>query len=398
MVIDTLTLLVAAGAVVAISGVSFILNTVLRRNDLYGRIWSAAFVAGILETIAYLVWATSEDAWWASSIGNAALVASLGLMWTGARSYNERPRIYLSITLLGAFLTLVASLVEGPGGGDWAGAEVMFVAIVVYSGLAGWETIRGTLKRSVNGRVLTIVFWVVSLYYLLRTIVLVGTGDTSAAFTQYFGTVTTTFIAIVLVIVAAISMSVLQPADSTREHGSGRRTGTLLIPGVATADQFEQQAKDWLARSKRDHEPLVVLEVVIDNIDHINTAFGREVGDAAIRTVGRIACEQTPAASLVGYLGVDRFLIVTTPPAFGSPTDIAGRLQTALVETPVDTDQGIRATVTFGLATTEDVGYTLEGLEKVARVAMRAAQVDGPGTVRLASSDRNENETTAGSS
>jgi diguanylate cyclase (GGDEF)-like protein len=392
MVIDTLTLLVAAGAVVAIAGVSFILNTVLRRNDLYGRIWSAAFIAGILETVSYLVWATSDAAWWASSIGNGALVASLGLMWTGARTYNERRRNYLALTLLGSFLALGASLVAGPDGGDWAGAEVMFLGVVVFSALAGWESIRGTLKRSVNGRVLTIVFWTVSVYYLLRLIVLVGLGEDSEAFVDYFGTITTTFIAIILVIVAAISMSVLQPADSTREHGSGRRTGTLVIPGVTSAEQFEQQAKDWLARSKRDREPVVLLEIAIDNLEHINTAFGRELGDDTIRTVGRIACENTPAASLVGYLGIDRFLVITSLPSFGSPTDIAERLQTALVETPVDSDQGVRATATFGLATTDDVGYSLDSLEKVARVAMRAAQVDGPGTVRLASSDRNLNE------
>ena len=47
MHIDTLTLLIAAGAVVAVSGVSFILNTVLRRNERYGRIWSIAFIARV---------------------------------------------------------------------------------------------------------------------------------------------------------------------------------------------------------------------------------------------------------------------------------------------------------------------------------------------------------------
>ena len=395
MVIDILTLLVAAGAVVAIAGVSFILNTVLRRNDAYGRIWSIAFISGILETIAYLVWATSETAWWAAAVGNGALVASLGFMWSGARSYNGRVRTYQWVTGLASVLAIGSALIEGPDGTDWAGAEVMFIAIVAFSALAGVESVRGVLKSSVNGRVLSIVFWVVSLYYLIRLIVLVATGETSVAFTQYFGTVTTTFIAIVLVIVAAISMSVLQPADSTREHGSGRRTGTLVIPGVVSVDQFEQQATDWIARSRRDHEPLVVLELAVDNLDHIVTAFGRDLGDDTIRTVGRIACEKTPAATLVGYLGGERFLILTTSPSFGSPAEIAERLQTALVETPVNNDQGVRATATFGVATTEDVGYTLEGLEKVARVAMRAAQVDGPGTVRVATSDRNLDETTA---
>jgi diguanylate cyclase (GGDEF)-like protein len=398
MVIDTLTLLVAAGAVVAISGVSFILNTVLRRNDTYGRIWSIAFVAGILETLSYLVWATSDAAWWASAVGNASLVLSISFMWSGARSYNERLRTYVWVSLIGSALVLIATLVEGPGGGDWAGAEVMFIAIVIFASLAGWETVRGALKRSVNGRVLTIVFWIVALYYLLRTLVFITAGESSVAFTQYFGTVTTTFIAIVLVIVAAISMSVLQPADSTRTTESGRRTGTLVIPGVVSAEQFEQLSGDWLARSKRDRESLVFFELSIDNIEQINTAFGREMGDEAITAVGRTACEVSPAAALVGYLGRERFVVLTTPPAFGSAVDIAERLQTALVETPIDVEQGIRATVVFGLATTDDVGHSLDALEKVARAEMRASQGETAGTASVASSNRNTAETTSGPS
>jgi GGDEF domain-containing protein len=373
MLIDTVTLLVAAGAVVAISGVSFILNTVLRRNEAYGRIWSIAFIAGILETVASLVWATSDDAWWASGVANGAIVLSLGLMWAGCRSYNNRTRAYTWVTLLASILVILAALVEGPDGGYWAGTEVMFLGVIGFSALAGWEAVQGSLKRSVNGRVLSIIYWLVAVYYLLRLIVFVSAGETSEAFLGYFGTNTTAFIAIVLVIVAAISMSVLQPATARREQGSGKRTGSLVIPGVVSAENFEQQAKDWLERSRRDREPLVMLELSIDNLEHISTAFGYEMSDDAIITVGRIACEHTPSATLVGYIRLERFIILTTPPAFGSPVDIIESLQTAIVETAVDAQQGMRALATFGMATTDEFGYAFADLERAAREAMSRA-------------------------
>ncbi|CAN5195477.1 hypothetical protein BH11ACT2_BH11ACT2_00120 [soil metagenome] len=382
--IDTFTMLVAAGAVVAIAGVSFILNTVLRRNDLYGRLWSIAFVAGILETISYLVWAAAPGAWWAAGIGNGSLVLALAFMWSGCRAFNERPRSYAWVSVVGSLLVAGACLVAGPNGGDWAGAAEMFVGLVIFAALAGVESVRGALRRSVNGRVLAIVFFAVALYYLLRLGVFVVTGEHSVAFTQYFGTVTTTFIAIVLTIVAAISMSVLQPAQNHSANRDGRRAGEPTIPGVATAELFGQQATDWLARSKRDREPLVMLELVVDNFDHITTAFGRELGEEAIALVGRTACESAPSASLVGYLLNERFVILTTPPAFGSPVDIAQRLQTALVETPVDAALGVRATATVGVATTDDFGYTLADLATASRDAMRAAQAESPGSITLA--------------
>jgi diguanylate cyclase (GGDEF)-like protein len=386
MLLDSVTLLAAAGAVVAVAGVTFILNTVLRRNDLYGRLWSVGFIAGILETISYLIWATSPHAWWAASIGNGALVLSLALMWSGCRAYNDRTRNYVWISFLASALVTLASAVEGENGGDWAGAEIMFSGIVVFSGLAAWESLRGALKRTINGRVLSIVFWIVALYYLLRTIVFLGAGENSTVFDDYFGTVTTTFIAIVLVIVAAICMSVLQPMPNALDGTARSRAGSLAIPGVVDIDQFGQQAGDWLARSRRDRESLVALEFSIDNLEHLDVALGRETTDAAISAVGRIACQSAPTASLVAYLNSGRFIILTPKPVFGSPAEIAGTLQTALVETPIDPDQGVRATASFGVATTDECGYSLEQLEGAARVALRDARARGAGSVVLAAS------------
>lgn len=382
--IDTFSILVAAGAVVAVSGVAFILNTVLRRNDVYGRLWSIAFIAGILETIAYLAWAAVPGAWWATAIGNGSLVLALAFMWSGCRAFNERQRSYAWVSVTASVLVVGACLVAGPDGGAWAGAWEMFVGVIVFAGFAGVESVTGPLKRSVNGRVLAIVFFVVSLYYLLRLAAFLGAGESSVAFVHYFGTVTTTLIGIALTIVAAISMSVLQPAHLSSLDRDGRRAGEPSIPGVSSLELFEQQARDWLARSQRDREALVLLELVVDNFDHIATAFGREVGDEAIALVGRIACESTPSASLVGYVSNERFIILTTPPAFGSSVDIAQTLQTALVERPVDPVQGVRATATFGLATTNEFGYSLAALELASREAMRTAQAESPGSVTVA--------------
>jgi len=383
MIIDIQTLLIASGVVVAVSGVSFILSTALRRSEAYGRTWSIAFVAGILETIAYIVWAASPSAWWGIAVGNASLVLALGLMWSGCRQFNERGSLFW-VPLLGSAAVGVACLIQGPSGGAWAGAAAMFAGIVVFSALAGLETVTGNLRRALDARVLTIVFWVVAIYYFLRLAVFLAAGDSSEIFTTYFGTVTTTVIAIVLVIVAAISMTAIQPPSDRTTTRSGGGSRNLRIEGVSDLEHFEQEMRDWLVRSRRDREALVLLALSVDGLTHINSAFGRPFGDQTIRTVGRIACEFSPAAALIAHSGGGRFLILTTAPTVGSPVAIAERLQTAFVETPVDAVQGIRAIATFGLACTDDVGYDLTEMALAADSALQVAKATKPGTITLA--------------
>ena len=56
MQLDGPTLQMISGLIVILCGVSFIFNTALNRNDPPGRLWSLAFVGGIMVTLAYAVY------------------------------------------------------------------------------------------------------------------------------------------------------------------------------------------------------------------------------------------------------------------------------------------------------------------------------------------------------
>jgi diguanylate cyclase (GGDEF)-like protein len=382
MLIDTQTLILASGAVVAISAFSFIINTVLRGADDVGRTWSIAFIMGILTTLSYAVWSVVPHAWWAVAVGNAALVLSLGAMWSGTRQFNERKALrYVTVPasiLVGGFV-----LLEGPTGGGWAGAVPMFLGVAAFATLAGIETVRGVLRRSLNARVLTVVFWGVALFYLLRTVVILVDGSDGDIFNRYWGTVSTTFVTIVFVILAAISMSVLSASRRTRGGDAARGSGDSTIAGVFDKQEFEQAARDWLLRAKRDRDALVLLYLDVANLEHMNTAFGRTYGDQAVYAVGRIAVEHSPSASIVGHIRGKRFALLTTVPSVGSPAVVAERLHTALVEIPIDPVEGIRAIATCGLGLTEIAGYDFADLQKTTLDALSQAESTGPGEIYL---------------
>jgi diguanylate cyclase (GGDEF)-like protein len=384
MLIDLQTLLLAQGVVVTICGVAFIVNNVLRRNDKVGRTWSIAFISGILAAFAYAVWALVPGAWWGNAIGNAAVVLSLATMWSGCRQYNDRSSA-MAISLLGAGITVLAALVPGPDGGDWAGAAVEFAAVAVFAALAGVESVRFRMRRSVTARMLSVVFWGVCVYFTLRLAAFLINGESGAAFLEYFGTVQTTFASITLVVLAAVSMSVLTTNRAVRGAQDIAAAEAPRLPGVLPLPEFEQHAEAWLLRAQRDRDPLVLLLVDIANLDDMNTAFGRSYGDEAIRAVARICVRTLPSAAIVGHQRGKSFIILTSAPAVGDAIIVAERLHTALVETPIDPVEGIRAVASCGLVSTRTAGYDYATLRVQATAALLSARETGPGAIRLGS-------------
>jgi diguanylate cyclase (GGDEF)-like protein len=382
MVIDRQTLLLVQGVVVAIAGVAFIVNNILRRNDKVGRTWSIAFISGILAALGYAVWAVVPGAWWGNAIGNAAVVLSMATMWSGCRQYNDRSSA-LGISLAGAVTTALAALLPGADGGDWAGSEIEFAAVAIFSALAGVETSRFRMRRSVTARMLSVVFWGVCIYFSIRLVALLTVGENGALFTDYFGTVSATFVSITLVVLAAVSMSVLTTNRSVRGAGDIAAAEAPSLPGVLSAPDFDQHAEAWLLRAQRDRDPLVFLLVDIANLDDMNTAFGRSYGDEAIRAVARICVRTLPSAAIVGHLRGKSFLILTSAPAVGNEVVVAERLHTALVESPIDPIEGIRAVASCGLASTRTTGYAYTALRSQAAAALVSAKEAGAGAIRL---------------
>jgi hypothetical protein len=117
--LDLMSVLVMTTLVVNVSGILFIVETLLRRDEGAGSVWALAFLAGMLTTLSYSLWAQTPDAWWAIAVGNAAFVASTGCMWLGCRRFNGRRMGWASAVV--AVAVAVAGFtvaLAGPGGGD----------------------------------------------------------------------------------------------------------------------------------------------------------------------------------------------------------------------------------------------------------------------------------------
>ncbi|WP_460794996.1 diguanylate cyclase domain-containing protein [Microbacterium sp. GXF0217] len=333
MEFDLVTVSALTSLVVVVAGVVFIAETLLREDDIVSRLWSLAFLSGILTSLAYMIWALAPQTWWAVAIGNAAFVASGGFMWLGCRAFNDRA-IGWPLGVVG-FLTAAACvtvIIEGPDGGAWAGANVMFVSLFVLPGAAAIEALRGQLGRIKTTLGFTLVLGMQSLYYLGRTIVSLVFGTDSDVFTTWWGTVSTSIVTITLMVVAVVVASVLR-AERAGLRGRETLTAPVLTGGaVLEARSFQRFLRDAVRRAQLHGERIGVISVRIDDLDQVSTAFGAEEADE-LRSAWREAMRTSvPTQAWIGDDGAGGLVVSSVVADATGARRIAKRLRRGVHE------------------------------------------------------------------
>ena len=380
--LDLYSVLVMTAVVVNVSGILFIVETLLRRDEGAGRIWALAFLAAMLTTLAYVIWAQSPEAWWAVAIGNAAFVAGTGCMWLGCRRFNGRRMAWSSAVVAAAVVAAAASVfLAGPNGGDWAGALWMFIPLIAFAGAGAIECLRGELRESRTAWVLSAVFGFQSLYYLSRTTAFLTSGPDSTLFQNAFGTITTSFVTVTLTIVAVVVTSVLRAGRAPmRGHLRPAGFGTAR-DGILSQDVFEGAMGDLCERARWRSELVGVIAVRIDDLEQISTAFGSDVARAVTETWRTGVRRHAPSNSFVAEDGPTGLLVGVL---VDSPRE--ARRQAAVIYRGLFDDLGMVGSsvsgdiggvipvVGVGVALSDSTGYDAEALAGVARdAATRAA-------------------------
>ncbi|WP_457101731.1 hypothetical protein [Microbacterium sp. P5_E9] len=375
MTLDLASVLVMTALVVNVCGILFIIETMLRRDEGAGRIWALAFLAGILTTVAYIVWVQSSAAWWAIAVGNAAFVIATGCMWLGCRRFNGRPVLGWSALVAAAALAAAISVVvAGPDGGDWAGALWMFIPLLGFAGVAAVECLRGALGESRTAWVLAAVLGVQALYYVSRTTAFITSGPESTLFQTVFGTVNTSILTTTLTIVAVVVTSVLR-ASRAPMRGYLRPTGEgTAEDGILSEEVFAAALAHLCERARRRSELVAVIAVRIDDLEQISTAFGSEVARAVTETWRTGVRTYAPSNALVAEDGPTGLLVGTVVEAPQGARRVAGEIYRGLFEDLGNVGGGVIPVVGVGVGLSDTSGYDATAIARVAReAAIRAA-------------------------
>lgn len=375
MTLDLATMSLATAVVIVTAGVLFLIETLNRRPSASARLWTAAFLAGTMTTISYLVWSFQPDGMWvAVAVGNGCFILGMGFLWLGCRRFNDHsvrmPGMIVGATALAG---VVAVLLAGPEGGDWAGAPIMFAGIAAFTGLGAFESRRGVLGRQSVVAAVSLVLGATAVYYVARLVVFGLLGSESEMFQQWFGTTNTSILSIVFTMAAVIAISVLRATETTLRGRGQANTLELTTDGLLDPRSFEAMLAVVAARGERSGGRLAVISLRMEELSRIATAFG--VAEAAALThTWRVSLRAAaPLLALVGEDGPNGLLVAL---AVTSPSDartVAARLHQRVLDDLASAGHPVTPVIGVGVALTDTVGYRAPGLIDTANDAARGS-------------------------
>lgn len=152
-------------------------------------------------------------------------------------------------------------------------------------------------------------------------------------------------------------------------------------------DEFEKDLTEILdSDAEAEGETVVIALVDFDEFMHINTDFGRDVGDSVLIETGRYIKENVPKEAKVYRMGGDEFGIIFRGTM--EREDIFLLLNDLKNNFPVQTPDGAPQTITIGMATAFLDASRYAELVRKADGALYRAKINGRNRVAMAKEEK----------
>jgi hypothetical protein len=369
--LDAASVAAMTALVVIVCALIFIAGAMVRRDDSTGAIWSLAYVGAVVTTLAYGLWAAYPTTAWLVCVGNSAFVAGIGCLWLGTRRFNGRRMSWaVAVVVVATLGTGAAAILTAPRPDGWQGALAMFASLIVMGAAGSAECLRGDLLTRRPAWGFAFVLGLLALYYVSRTTALLVVGPDSALFISWFGTVTTSLITVVLIIVATVATSVLLAERAPERAQPVVEEGDL---DVVSAARFEAWLRVLGRRAGWRRELIAVVSVRIEDLEQIATAFGGDTARDVVQTWRAAVRRYAPAQAVVGTDGEAGMIFATVA---DSPVD-ARRRASVVYRGVFDelgrVSGGVIPVLGVGVGLSTTAGYDAQTLIDTARDAARRA-------------------------
>lgn len=172
-----------------------------------------------------------------------------------------------------------------------------------------------------------------------------------------------------------------------RRHAARNLTAVNDALGFPVGDRFDKDLNDILNGDAEQNGEVVAIALIdCDEFDHINKDFGPEEGDRVLIEAGRYIAASLPEGAAVYRIGGDEFGIIfrgtlEREEIFLLLNDLKNNYRVA-------TPDGVRQTMTIGMATAfEDASRCAELIRK-ADGALYRAKVSGRDKVAMAKEEK----------
>ncbi|MEO2132932.1 diguanylate cyclase [Microbacterium sp.] len=377
MNLDLFSVTVMTATVASVASLTFIIDTLLRRDTGPGRLWAVAFFCGLATTLAYMAWSAGVGGAVSVAVGNALFVSVPGFMLLGCRRFNDRSVLVSSVAVgTLAVITFVAALIEYPTRGSWGGWWAMAASLVVFFGAGAAESLRSPMRGLRSAWALSTVLAAAGVFYAVRLVVFVTLGPQSELFSRWLGSISANIVTVILTMVAAIVMSVLRSQRTTRQRYEWLTSNGVAADGVMLPRTFAGALADIVERASWRQEGIAVIVLRADGLDEIGDAFGGDVVDTISAACRHAARSFAPAAALVGEDGDGQLVICTLAESTADARRVGSALFRGAIDELTAVAHGRLASVGVGVGLTSSLGYDPGILMNAARAAaLRAARI-----------------------
>jgi diguanylate cyclase (GGDEF)-like protein len=335
-------------------------------------LWGSGFItAPVAATLIIVLRGTIPD-FWSIVVGNALLAAAYGILWCGARKFDDK-NVSILLALVGVLLWVVACSIGPIYARPEARATVMAAIGIVYTLLAFFELWRG--------RGDDVWRWPIMVLLLAHAaaipihIPLAGAlthPDPSDVDLFTFSIFEGAFI--------CISVAYLLGGLVKDRIATGYRRASLTDPltGVTNRRGFFHRGERLLMRARFAREPMALIIFDLDQFKKINDRYGHHVGDEVLTTFCKVATTHLRPNDLFGRIGGEEFASLLPDTRLEDAVWLADRTRAAIEAASYHAGQhSIHATVSVGVAFSSDATADLTGLLKAADEALYRAKKAG---------------------
>jgi diguanylate cyclase (GGDEF)-like protein len=391
MMLDTSTLRVSLALVTLTLLCLFFFITFRKTRSAYSGWWCSALLLFLTGSASYLMDGTANQCW-ANPLGNTLLVGGAGAMWAGARSLRrDSPKIWY--LLAGPVVTGIVSVMDSPATNNWSGGPVLLALMGLMLGLSSRELFRLDVDYSRVHRPLAYGSALLTIFYAGRLVTFLAEGPDGPVFVTYFGSVVTTILTTMVLVVASFTMVELSNEQLTRDLRA--RATVDGLTGLLNRTAFMDLAANELRRLSNARTPASLVLADLDHFKAVNDKYGHAAGDAALQTFAAACTASVRSTDLVGRYGGEEFILLlpgVSPERAGDMTaNISRRLQ---AEQP--NIEAKLPTVSYGITSTGEGRPDLKALIECADAALYRAKTQGRDQSVLAASLREEEAASAG--
>jgi diguanylate cyclase (GGDEF)-like protein len=145
------------------------------------------------------------------------------------------------------------------------------------------------------------------------------------------------------------------------------------LSGAYTRATFFRMMAGEVQRARRQHRPLSLLLIDIDDFKRINDSHGHPVGDAVIRTFATVTTGELRVNDLLCRYGGEEFALLLPDTALDEATAVAERIRARFGDGPSDGMPSF--TVSLGVQSAEqgalDVAQMIEGADRALYIAKK---------------------------